>query len=102
MAVGQQPNNEPFDQIFLADDDFVDFIEQRLDECAGLLHLRIDGADAGIHFFAMIMTDGQVHQQMRSEKVNGTILASDCLRRWWNSVARFLKMPMLNLLFCPL
>ena len=50
MAVGQEPNDEPLDQIFLADDDFVDFVEQRLHERAGLLHLCVDSADAGIHF----------------------------------------------------
>ena len=37
MAIGQQPDDEPFDQIFLADDDLVDFVEQRLHKGAGLL-----------------------------------------------------------------
>ena len=50
MAVGQQSNNKPFHQIFLADDDLVDFIEQRLDECACLLNLCVDRADSSIHF----------------------------------------------------
>ena len=50
MAVGEESNNEPLDQIFLADDDLVDFIEQRLHEGAGLLHLGVDSTDAGIHF----------------------------------------------------
>jgi len=29
VAVGQQPNDEAFDQITLADDDFADFVEKR-------------------------------------------------------------------------
>ena len=50
MAVGQQPYDEPLDQVFLTDDDLVDFVEQRRHEQAGLLHLGIDGAYSGIHF----------------------------------------------------
>ena len=50
MTIGQQPNNEPLDQILLTDDDLVDFVEQRRHERAGLLHFGIDGGDSGIHF----------------------------------------------------
>ena len=50
VAIGQQPDNEPLDQVFLADDDLVNFVQQRWHERAGLLHLGIDCADSSVHF----------------------------------------------------
>ena len=68
MSIGQQTNQETIDQIFLADDDLIDFVEQRLHKGAGLLDFRVDGAYSGIHLSCDINADRQLETQIRSEK----------------------------------
>ena len=49
VAVGQQADDEPLDQIALADDDFAEFVEQRAREGARFLDRFVDGADSSVH-----------------------------------------------------
>ena len=50
VAVGEQADDEPFDQIGLADDDLADFVKEGADESAGSLDFFVDCRDAGVHF----------------------------------------------------
>ena len=49
VAVGQQANDQAFDQVSLADDDFAQFIEKRAHKRAGLLDRFVDSAKTSIH-----------------------------------------------------
>ena len=50
VAVGQQADDQPLDQVGLADDDLAHFVKQRAHERAGFLHRFVDGVDSGIHW----------------------------------------------------
>jgi hypothetical protein len=50
VAVGQQADDEAFGQIILADNDFAQFVKQRMREAAGFLDRFVDGVDSSIHF----------------------------------------------------
>ena len=50
MPVGQQPDDQPLDQVGLADDDLAQFVKQRAHKRPGFLHCLIDGIDSGIHW----------------------------------------------------
>src|SRR5687768_3611938 len=49
MAIGQQADHQAFDQVFLADDDLVDFGEKGPHKRTGALDFFIKGADSGAH-----------------------------------------------------
>ena len=49
VAVGQQADDQPLDQIFLADDDLAEFVEQRMRERAGFLDCFVDCIDSCVH-----------------------------------------------------
>ncbi len=49
MPVGEQPDDQPLNQVFLAHDDFINLVEQRTQTRARLLHRLIDDAYTGIH-----------------------------------------------------
>ena len=55
VAVGEQADDQPLDQIVLADDDLADFVEERPHEGAGFLHRFVDGVDSCIHFGCEIL-----------------------------------------------
>jgi len=49
MAIREEPNDEPLDQVRLAHDDFADFGEKRPDKGADFLDFIVDGRDSRIH-----------------------------------------------------
>ena len=51
VAVGQQADDQPLDQIILADDDLAEFVKQRVREGARFLDRFVDGSDSCIHVF---------------------------------------------------
>lgn len=42
MAIGKEANDEPIDQVLLANDDFTDLAAERSDPCGLLSHLVIE------------------------------------------------------------
>ena len=50
MAVGEQADDQPLGQIILADDDFAQFVKQRVHKGARFLDCFVDCADSSIHF----------------------------------------------------
>ena len=55
VAIGQQADDQPFQQVFLADDDFVDFIKQRLHKGAGPLDLLLIALSPMLIFFDLTL-----------------------------------------------
>ena len=49
VPVGQQADDQAFDQVILADDDLADLAKKRAHKSAGPLHLFVNGADSSIH-----------------------------------------------------
>jgi hypothetical protein len=58
VAVGEQADDETFDEVALADDDLVDLGEKGADERGGALDFLVDGGDAGAHA-GSLMPKGQ-------------------------------------------
>lgn len=50
MAVGEKAYDESFDEVFLADDDLVDFGLERVKEGASGLDFGVDGTDTCVHW----------------------------------------------------
>src|SRR5436189_258030 len=44
MAIGEQADNQPFNEVFLANDDLIDFVKQRLNEPGCRLNFGVDGS----------------------------------------------------------
>ncbi len=53
VAVGQQADDQPLDQIFLADDDFADFVEQRRHKRAGFLDGFVNCVNSCAHRYVL-------------------------------------------------
>ena len=49
VAAGQQPDQDALDHHVLADDDLVDLVKNRIDECALALNHFVDGTDVVRH-----------------------------------------------------
>ena len=54
VAVGQQADDQPLGEIILADDDFAEFVEQRMRERARFLDRFVDGVDSCAHVLIYI------------------------------------------------
>ncbi len=50
MAVGEQADGQPFDQVMLPDNDLAEFVKQGMRESPGFLDCVVDCVDSGIHF----------------------------------------------------
>ena len=49
VPVGEEPDEEPFDHMFLADNDLADFGLESVDKCAFALDFLVDGLDVECH-----------------------------------------------------
>ena len=49
VAIGQEADDQPFDQIILADDHLANFAKKRTHKSAGPLHLFVNCADTSVH-----------------------------------------------------
>ena len=74
VAVGEEPDDEPFDEILLAYDDLAEFAEERSDKGAGRLDFFVDCSDAGVHvIWSLFPAYRQANGKKRSD-------GDDCIR----------------------
>ena len=66
VAVGQQADDEPLGQVLLADDDFPQFVKQRVREGARFLDRFVDGVDSCAHVLFSDSTDRWTSESSRS------------------------------------
>ena len=58
VAAGEQADQQPVDQVALADDDGPDLLAQAVEEGRAFLDAVVDGRDAGIHGEVSIAENG--------------------------------------------
>ena len=71
MPIGQQAYAEPFQKIFLPDNDFIEFSEQRLNESARPLNFLVNCTDTRTH--VIVILAHFILKQLRSRLLRSII-----------------------------